>query len=1053
MPVLNLLVYLGPELVSDAQHTYINYVREALALGVRRIFHYHAIPKGIEPHLALCSCAVSEVARSPPRDLTPAESPPQSPKPTISTSQSGRSSSLPTSPTSSERNLRNDAQPEEMGKKNILISWTDDDVDATDFKNMPDYDPDQEESVYDSTPNPETEFVLSPTKERSFRPFESSLVLTCPTPLPGRWRNILLRTFATSCYKFEKAATRQKAKSKLAPGQRGRRNEKVDGKSTKEEQPSQLPVRRFGSQVQAPNLGPAHSKPDPEEPVIRWYQQLTPWSKHRRLADPDHPDLNEDNVEVKWLKKEIDRLEEELQEMRGEGKSGKTLIEPLLQGLSPEDQQFARDHIKKEELREAARTKALAQWLPKLEIKYAIPLQHQVYLRHLNTNIRKATIRIGDYRLRRNLWQSYARCKAFLPPFLHLIPNDSWAILYNAQVLAMTRDDPNWARHLITLLGDMKSIGKQLQPDQIMVYIEALRFDGRQEEAIAEWQKLRKVVQGNQRASAEYELLGVRLFTSQGNAAMAEELASKYLETGDRSESRILIPIMDTWIHRRDDVGMKHAWALYLRLKMQLGSDITMDDYDSVSMSFLRGNRTDLALAVFKDMMLTGRQTEQGSVDLYRKSLGLVGKMHASAVSVEQLNRMSLTGLTVLPREFQNKFFYGSWMKKLIGLGEANAAASVVELMYERGVKPDPKHLNGIIGAWLRSRHDSDKDKAEQMAWAMIHQRIDFVKGRTHSVPTTKHSDVDIDVKTVQIPPHVRRTVSPANIETYCLLLHYYGRRAMQEKIQLVQAALEMGEVKPNNYWLNHLLYIDLHRGRHDLSWARYSGTAVAPDLETFAALWDCEKAHLDSLVIYRKDSFPGPRRIMHDMVSWFATRSDKERRLIRQDFSRELYYQIIRCFSQAQDLQGTLAALYALKESFGYYPDANTNDTISIQVARMGIITPEDIKSKRTKKRTTLRHAHKARKQANELRTMMALHLVQFKRSQTLAAAGYDDFEELNEKIQREERLFVLAEYLRTIIRKTMISGEEDIEASIKRAASEMGVMGLKMEDPLPYN
>ncbi|KAL9128252.1 MAG: hypothetical protein Q9217_003042 [Psora testacea] len=882
-------------------------------------------------------------------------------------------------------------------------------------------------------------------------------VLPCLGRLAPKCANILHRNLITSRHGDEKAPIRQRAKSKNAPAWQVTDDERPNGAPGNLEQRLEpdLPAQDLASKHQTTNSKRADTKPDTEEPVIRWYQQLTPWSKHRRLADPDHPDLNEDNIEVKWLKQEIDQLEEELREMRGEGKDGKTLIEPLLQELSPEDQQFVRDHIKKEELREVERTKALAQYLPKLEIKYAIPLHHQIYLRHLNSNIRKATMRVGDYRLRRNLWQSYARCKAFLPPFLHLIPDDTWTILYKAQALGMMRDDPNWAPHLITLLDDMKSQGKQLQPDQLMPYIEALRYEGRQEEAIAEWQDLRKVVEHDQLASAEYELLGVRLFTSQGNPAKAEEIASKYLETGDRSESRILIPIMDTWIQRRDEVGMKHAWALYLRLKLQLGSDITMEDYDNVSISFLRVNRTDLALAVFKDMMLTGQQTEQSSVDLYRKSLGLVGKMHASAVSMEQLNCVSLTGLTVLPRQFQNRFFYGSWMKKLIGMGETDAAASIIELMYERGVKPDSKHLNGIIGAWLRSRSDSDKDKAEQMAWAMVHQRIDFVKKRKLGSPTNKPETVDFGAKTVRLPPHLRRSVSLANIETYCLLLHYYGRRAMQDNIHLVQAALEMGEVKPNNYWINHLLYIDLHRGRHDLSWARYSESTVTPDLETFAALWDCEKAHLDALVIYRKDPFPGPRRIMYDMASWFETRSDKERKIICQEFSRELYNQIIRCTAQVHDFQGTLVALYALRDMFGYYPDEDANETIITQVARMGVNNPMDDKLKGTKKRTTLRHKLKAQKQANEMRSRMALHLVQFRRSQTLAAAGYDDFEELGEKIHREERLFVLAEYLRTImqksLRKSMQSGD-NIEASIKQAAFEMGVMGVKMEDPLPY-
>lgn len=195
MPVLNLLLYLSRERVSNASTTYISYVRDALALGAKRTYHYDAIPngfKGIEPHLALCAFAVSEHAESPPRDWPRAESPPQSPRPTVSRGHSGPSSSLSSpgypgnakpqpnpstlaldadsrpSPSLSALggNLPNDHLPQESGEGTPIL-WADDDVDATDYKNMPDYDPDQEESVYDSTPNPETESTASPTTERS----------------------------------------------------------------------------------------------------------------------------------------------------------------------------------------------------------------------------------------------------------------------------------------------------------------------------------------------------------------------------------------------------------------------------------------------------------------------------------------------------------------------------------------------------------------------------------------------------------------------------------------------------------------------------------------------------------------------------------------------------------------------------------------------------------------------------------------------------------------------------------------------------------------------
>ena len=196
MPVINLLVYLSSELIQDDSLSYITYVRDALSLGAKRTCHYQAIPdafKDVEPHLVFCSFALSEDARSSPRDLTGMQSLPPAPKSLTSTSQPGLSSSLPSleepgnaKPNSSspeippDADLRRSSSISDFARQvsshlrlidgglpqlnqEEIIWWSDDDVDATDFKNMPDYDPHQEESVYDSTPSLESKSV-SPMK-------------------------------------------------------------------------------------------------------------------------------------------------------------------------------------------------------------------------------------------------------------------------------------------------------------------------------------------------------------------------------------------------------------------------------------------------------------------------------------------------------------------------------------------------------------------------------------------------------------------------------------------------------------------------------------------------------------------------------------------------------------------------------------------------------------------------------------------------------------------------------------------------------------------------
>lgn len=793
-------------------------------------------------------------------------------------------------------------------------------------------------------------------------------------------------------------------------------------------------------------------KDEPEQPKVRWYQQMLPWSTKRQRVDPNNldPEAGEQAAE---FKAQIDQMDEELRIME-EGEPGKTLIEPLLANLSEEDQKKVREAIRQDEIETTRRAeemedlkRQLAKFAPKkrdLEIQWQLPPEHTAYLRNLNANILQAANNLTDQTLRKKLWQSYTRCKAFLPPFTHLIPDKSWHVLWASQQSATT-DDPLWAPHVAEISEDMMEAGKKLDVYQRILYIEALSHVDRQNHAIAQWKELKNDIGDDKRASEEYELLGVRLFASHGEPEMAERIALNFLGDGKPEESRILIPILGAWARRADDIGVKHAWALYLRFRAQVGSNITMDDYDNISMIFFSIKRTDLALAVFKDMMLTGQQSDQESTELYNRSLGLIGKTQSRAASVEDLNEISMTGLTVLPRRFQNKFFYGSWLRKLISMGAVDAAASVIELMYERGVKPDPKHLNGIIGAWLRSGNDQDRDAAEKMAWAMVYERLDFVRKR-HDSQNSDNSDLVTSVG-VRVPPHLRRTICPATIETFSLLLQHYGRRAQDNNIKLIQDCLYQAEIPPNTYFTNHLLYIDLRRGQHQSAWLKYQQLfrKIPPDLETYAALWDCEKAHLDSLLIHARDKFPSAREIMSHMMNWFSQLSTKpkDRKLVQEEFSKDLYDQIIRCMCLSADQEGVIVALYAMKESFGFYPDKDTARLVSMHVGRMGIGEKEARQAGRSRRKRN------PQRQQNAIKIAQAFQIVSEQRERVLAEHGIGALERCDDFIQKEEGLLILAEFLRTVLRRTSID-EDLVEGNLEKAAWEMGVGGVSLEDPL---
>lgn len=798
---------------------------------------------------------------------------------------------------------------------------------------------------------------------------------------------------------------------------------------------------------------------------IKWYEQTFPWSVKRRRVDPNHP-VGEHDEEIREVQAEIDKLRAELHEIENPPE-GKTFVEPLLEQLPEEEQKRLRAAIKQDEQNKARieEEKALVrrkleERLPKkaeLEIRWELPIDQSTYLRNLNETIYHASSKLPspleNRDVRKKLWQAYARCKAFLPPFLHLIPDRAWEVLFVSQEIGLSNGDPHWAQ-LVTLTEDKLKAAKQLNKYERMLYIWALRNEGRQEDAISQWKDLKTQLGDDEEATDGYELLGVQLFASEGDPEKAEKISSSFLSKGPQKESRILIPIIEAWAQRGDDVGFKHAWVLYLQLKERLGANITMDDYDNVILSFLNSGRADLGLAVFKDMMLNGQKSDQGSIELYSKSLGFMTKIDPSAITVEALNKVALTGLTTLPRRFQNKFFFGKWISKLLSIRATDAAASVIELMYERGVRPDSKHLNGIIGAWLRSGTDRDREKAAQMAWAMVYERIDLVK-RRQKAGKAESPDVP-DFRPPSIPVHLRRTVAPATVETMCLLLQHYTRRSQDTNVQLVLDALSATEMEPNTYFINHLMYVDLRHGRHGAVFTKYKEMFrwQIPNLDTFICLWDCEKAHIDDLVVgNHQEQFPNPRELMSEMMNWISMLSMKanpgERKLVQQEFHKGVYDQIIRCMCHSRDLEGVVVAAYAMKETFGYYPDEVNARMVSLQVVRMSLGEEE---ARRRRKRGRSAGKNPLR-QPNTVKITQAFALHAQQRHELLKEHGIDILRSNDERLKEEEALFILAEFIRTILRQLAVD-DTLVESNIEKAAEEMGAGGIRMEDPLPsYN
>ncbi|MCJ1384855.1 hypothetical protein MMC17_007973 [Xylographa soralifera] len=682
-----------------------------------------------------------------------------------------------------------------------------------------------------------------------------------------------------------------------------------------------------------------------------------------------------------------------------------------------------------------------------LEIKFQLPLEHDVKLHSLTKVLRRVATELAmnepSIKSGRELWKLYAACRQSIPTFLQLIPDKAWDILWESQYKAQGPIKDRMG-HLRIVLDDMQASDRDLSATQKMVLIESFHIEGRHAEAISMWQQIRSSLRDNPDISEYCEDLGVRVYAAAGNPQKAQDLAFQYLTTRDEARTRVLTPLVQAWAQKGDEDSIKQAWAIYLRLKMQLGSNMTLEDYDEISTCFLNAGRADIALAVFKDLMLTGQKSQYDSTELYKKSLGLYNQLNSQSDDVASVSNVSLTALTILPRRFQNKFFFGSWLKKLLGMGQIDAAISVLSLMVERGVKADPKHLNGIVGALLRSSSSKNKERGIDMGRAMIEERLRFVSQR-HTLPPITGDTITTPNTYSRNPLHDRRiAVPPATIETFSLLLLYFSRRGMSGAIQQLQESLRAAEILPNTYFMNHLLYASLRQGAHQDVWNLYlrMSPRPGPDLETFAALWDCEKAHLDYPAVRTEGKFPGPRHVFCDMLSWFSTLSNSERAAVREEFSHDIYTQIIRCMCLAKDLEGTLVALYALHTSFGMTPDEDTSRMIALQVARMG--EPRFRATKRQRRSMVV----KEQGALNVEKVAQVVQMLAEEREEELQEKGISG-DDLSEEQVAAESLFLLAQLLRTFM-ESRGEGEEAVRERVERVAWGMGCSGIEMGDPL---
>jgi hypothetical protein len=293
-----------------------------------------------------------------------------------------------------------------------------------------------------------------------------------------------------------------------------------------------------------------------------------------------------------------------------------------------------------------------------------------------------------------------------------------------------------------------------------------------------------------------------------------------------------------------------------------------------------------------------------------------------------------------------------------------------------------------------------------------------------------------------RIPKFMQRPMPTANIETFSILLLHYTRRGDEEAIEQLVKGLTDARIQPNSYFMNHLLYAELRKQDISALWNKFRAMslAVQPDLETYACLWDCGKLQYDRSRTAFITDFPSARGLFAEMVAWYSNLSNRGKTTAQEEFSKDLYDQIIRCFCLSRDLHGTLVALSSLRSTYGFSPDEATARLIILQVARLAAV-PSD-----TPKRRLRRLSSTPKSKENIAHVHRLLELISAQKTSALESRGLNP-ESLDPHEMQTHQFEIMTDLLRVVMAR--VSGgsslESDrVEAKILTVAEEMGVRGI---------
>lgn len=522
--------------------------------------------------------------------------------------------------------------------------------------------------------------------------------------------------------------------------------------------------------------------------------------------------------------------------------------------------------------------------------------------------------------------------KQHVPSFLENISAKHWTRLWRIQY-AYTPDDHQRVSKLNVLLADMRLVGHNTTRKADVLQLEEIFHASDEDSVLRQWdvelRRLRKIDRTRPEYIDRLEL-GIRIFSSAHMPERAEDLCLELLQRQESCNPWSIIQIIELLSSMCDPVHSRLAWNYYRIIHESMRSLMGIEEYRAILAAFYNAGLAYLVPRVLSDLRFLPVRDRRLLDRLY---FAYVLRLQTSCNTPRELNQVCLMALRLVPPNLQTRRFYLTWVEQLVRLDGNAYLPQVVELMYERGRRPDAKILNSLLQTWTSSLENTMTNRAEGLAWEMIEKRLNEAVAPSESQLTNLRSN---NRQLQRIPGFIERVLPAATPETFACIILHYARTGNIDDARHVKNLLNAASFSPSRAFAHILIYMEINVGSHEDVWSTFLRTTetVEPDMHTFFLLWTNMLLYIDRRVTAIRRGFPNPRELFAQMLAWYDQLPSEEAEKARIASVRS-YVRIVTSFTRFGDLMGTLLALHVLRQRFGLTPNRRVVNLCVRLVAR----------------------------------------------------------------------------------------------------------------------